>query len=70
MSTQFSPERVCMDQLLVVKVNQFDGQGRLKEDAWDGSHAYICSHIWNHESNAYLVILEKGNRRVQGVETH
>ena len=57
-------------QLLATEVNQSDGRGRLEEDAWDGSHTYACSHIWHHESNAYSVILEKGNRRVQGVETH
>ena len=55
-----------MDQHLTVKVNQSNGRGRLKEDVWDGSYAYISSHIWHHESNAYLVILEKVNRRVQG----
>ena len=61
MATWFLPERVCMDQLLVVEVNQSDGWGRLKEDAWDGSHDYTYSHIWHHESNAYSVILKKAN---------
>ena len=48
-------------QLLTTKVNQFDGRGRLEEDAWDGSRAYARSHIWHHESNAYPIILKKGN---------
>ena len=59
-----------MDQLLAVEVNQSDGWSRLKEDVWDGSHAYACSHIWHHESNAYPVILEKANRRLQNVDTY
>ena len=70
MATQFSPEWLCMDQLLTVEVNQSDGRCRLEEDAWDGSHAYACSHIWHHESNAYPVILEKANRRLHNVETY
>ena len=48
-------------QLLTIKVNQSDGRSRLEEDAWDGSCAYARFHIWHHESNAYPVILKKGN---------
>ena len=59
-----------MAQLLIVKVYQSDGQGRLEEDAWDGSHAYARSHICHHESNAYPVILKKANRRLRNVETY
>ena len=70
MSTQFSPERVCMDQLLTVKVNESNGRGRLEEDAWDGSHAYAHSHVWHHESNAYPIILKKADRRLRNVETY
>ena len=70
MATQFSPEWVRVAHLLVVEVNQFDGQGRLEEDAWDGSHAYALSHIWHHESNAYPVILKKANHQLRSVETY
>ena len=59
-----------VSQLFVIKVNQYDGRGRLEEEAWDGSRAYAHSHICLHESNAYLVILKKGNHQVQGIETH
>ena len=57
-------------QLLATKVNQSNGRGRLEEDVWDGSRAYTCSHIWHHKSNSYLVILKKGNHRLQNVETY
>ena len=53
-----------VSQLLAIEVNQSDGRGRLKQDAWDGSRVYARSHIWYHKSNAYPVILKKANRRV------
>ena len=59
-----------MDQLLAVEVNQSDGQGTLVEDVWDWSHAYTYSHIWHNESNAYPIILEKANHRLQNVDTY